>query len=114
MPHPPGKRSVFLIYSGFTISKNLNRISPHIIYVTVTGTNSKLMHIPATSSITTRAGSLPQTGTNMVDDHTPISVIDTVIITDAIAGGKLPCQHRYQIKQQATAAAVPAPLPLLM
>jgi len=68
--------------------------------------------MPATSSITTRAGSLPQIGSTLEEDHTPIKVIKMVIITETKRGGQVPAHARYQHIQQAIAATVPPPLPI--
>ena len=68
------------------------------------------MHIPATSSITTRLGSFPQIFSTIPDDHTPNNVVTIVIINDNATGGVVPAHARYQQIQQNTAAIVPPPL----
>ena len=79
-PNPPGNSSIFLIYNGLMISKNLKRSKAVNTYGIVTGINNKLMHIPATSSITTRPWSLPQSGSTLLPLHIPSAVIMPVII----------------------------------
>src|SRR6185437_7877514 len=112
MPHPPGHDSNLRMNSGLRMSKKRNKINAHNKYFTWAGKNKRLMHIPATSSITTREGSLPQIGTTMPDDQTPANVIKTVITAELINGGYAPLQARYQQMQQASAATVPPPLPI--
>src|SRR5260221_5220391 len=109
MPHPPGNDSAFLIYRGFTMSKKRNKTSAHNKYFILTGKKSKLMHIPAISSITTRLGSFPQICSTIPEDQVPNKVITIVINKENQIGGKLPAQARYQQIQQAMAAIVPPP-----
>ena len=67
--------------------------------------------MPATSSITTRLGSLPQIFSTMPDDQTPARVIAIVIINENNrGGGAVPIHARYQQIQQKIAANVPPPL----
>lgn len=87
IPHPAGNDSILRMNSGFTMSKKRNKISPHNKYVTCTGKKRSPVHIPATSSITTRAGSLPQRGSTIEEDHTPIMVIRIVMTADNATGG---------------------------
>lgn len=94
------------------MSKNRNKIRAHNRYFTLTGKNKRLIHMPETSSITTREGSLPQTVSTIADDQTPTAVIAAVIIRESRRGGKPPAQAKYQQIQHATAATVPAPLPI--
>ena len=57
------------------------------MYFIFTGKKSRPMHIPETSSITTREGSLPHIFSTMVDDHMPVRVIKTVITMERNKGG---------------------------
>jgi len=92
------------------MSKNLNKINADNKYVTLTGRKSRPMHIPETSSITTLEGSLPQTDSTTVDDHTPISVIIAVTTSEIVKGGVVPCQAKYQNNPATAAAMEPPPL----
>ena len=91
------------------MSKNLNKISAHNKYFTLTGIKSSPMHMPATSSITTLLGSLPQIFSTIVDDHVPANIITAVNATEIPTGGTPPRQARYQQMQVAKAANVPPP-----
>lgn len=111
IPHPPGSFSILLIMSGLAISKNLNKTNPANKYFTVTGKNNRLMHMPAISSITTRCGSLPHVFSTTAELHIPTKVITRVIAKAAMFCGPFNCK-KYQQMQHATAATVPAPLPI--
>ncbi len=92
------------------MSKNRNKINATNKYFTLTGKYKRPTAIPATSSITTLDGSLPQTLSTIDEDHTPAIVMVRVIINELVKGGKPPFHARYQQTQQTADAILPPPL----
>jgi len=65
------------------------------------------MHIPATSSITTRLLSFPHSPSTPLADHTPISVM--IKDNNSITPLSIPAGISNKAPQQAAAATVPPP-----
>src|SRR5258708_3472822 len=111
-PQPPFSSSIFRIPRGFAISKNRNKTRPHSIYCHRTGTNSRVRHIPATSSMTTLELSFPHPASTFPALHTPIARINPVTSTGPNVDKLLPLppvRVQYKAIQNTMAARVPPP-----
>lgn len=58
IPNPPGRRSTLLTGGGFTMSKNLKKKNPKIMFLKLGGMRNIVTKYPQTSSATTCPGSV--------------------------------------------------------
>ena len=77
-PHPPGSFSEERIPNGLAMSKIRNKIKPRITESHPAGTQSKVIHMPAISSITTFDGSFPHRGIILLVPMMPKTVKTTM------------------------------------
>src|SRR5690349_12950290 len=112
IPVPPGSASRRRRGNGFTMSKLRKSIKPASMYFQCSGTAIKAIICPATSSITTKPGSLmPLSRATTVEGGIPITVTATEITSaervSHAAGIQWPAPHHS--KTVTAAAHVPDP-----
>jgi len=107
MPVPSGNRSSWRTGGGFRISKARKRIKPTSSVLHETGTNSIVIHWPATSSITTDGGSFTcKALANRVAAGIPVAIVSNARPTNT-THWKGTGVHRATIAQIRSAAADP-------
>jgi hypothetical protein len=112
MPAPSGNRSTCRMGGGFRISNPRKSIKPASIVFHVTGAASKVIHWPATSSITTNCGSLiPERRAATVAAGIPTAIDNAASAAKMIdcQSGLIHCPRMYQVTTAAADPQVPGP-----